>query len=130
MAATITASTKLVASDQAANDFFGWSCAMSSDGNAVIVGAYSDDSPTSNAGSAYVFRYSAGVWDAGTKLVASDQAADDFFGLSCAMSSDGNAVIVGAYADDSPTSNAGSAYVFLLVAKITGNPLILGFGSA
>ncbi|MCI0630835.1 MAG: FG-GAP repeat protein, partial [Phycisphaerales bacterium] len=46
------------------------------------------------------------------KLIASDAAAGDSFGVSVALS--GDTALVGAYADDHPgASNAGSAYVFI-----------------
>jgi spore coat protein U-like protein len=50
---------KIVASDRATNDYFGYS--VSINGNIVVVGAYQEDedasgaNTTSNAGSAYIF---------------------------------------------------------------------------
>lgn len=46
----------LTASDKAANDYFGWSVAISSDGSRVAIGAYrADPSGITDAGKAYVF---------------------------------------------------------------------------
>ncbi|HUN81536.1 MAG TPA: FG-GAP repeat protein [Phycisphaerae bacterium] len=101
---------KLTASDGAAGDSFGYSVALS--GSSAIVGAGSDDTTAgSNAGSAYVFIRCGTVWTEQAKLVASDGAANDAFGVSVAIS--GDMAIVGASGDDTPAgSDAGSAYVF------------------
>nr|MBC8203656.1 FG-GAP repeat protein [Planctomycetota bacterium] len=44
------------------------------------------------------------------KLLASDGASDDYFGLSVAVS--GDTVVVGAYGDDDNGFYTGSAYVY------------------
>ena len=102
---------KLIASDGAANDEFGSSVAV--DGDTVIVGARQDD--TRN-GSAYVFTKVSGVWSQKAKLIASDGAANDEFGISVAV--EGDTVIVGANltnhidSDGNAVNDSGSAYVF------------------
>ena len=58
---------KLTASDGAAEDWFGWSVAIS--GTTAIVGAYGDDDRGENSGSAYVFDVS-GSADKETKFAA------------------------------------------------------------
>ena len=103
---------KLMASDGAAGDYFGWSVSIS--GDTVVVGARGDDDGGSHSGSAYVFVQPPGGWS-GTlnedaKLLASDGAAGDYFGLSVSIS--GDTVVVGAYADDNGY-DSGSAYVFV-----------------
>jgi len=97
---------KLVASDAAANDYFGYSVAIS--GNYAIVGAYGDDDVPSDSGSAYIFNVSTGTQV--QKLLASDAAASDLFGISVAIS--GNYAIVGAQSDDDGGTDSGSAYIF------------------
>ena len=106
--------TKIVASDKEANDIFGYSVSMNSDGTKVIVGAYGEDAGgTTDAGAAYIFTYSNGSWDTGTKIVALDKQANDYFGLDVSMNSDGTKVIVGAYQEDPDTvTNAGAAYIY------------------
>jgi hypothetical protein len=101
---------KLLASDAAAFDFFGESVAIS--GETVVVGApLDDDAAGLNQGSAYVFVRGAGVWSQQQKLLASDAAAFDQFGLSVAIS--GETVVVGAPNDAGAAGlNQGSAYVF------------------
>ena len=100
---------KLLASDGATSDSFGYSVSMSSDGNTAIVGAHNDDS---GRGSAYIYTRSGSTWSQQAKLTASDGAADDHFGISVSISSDGNTAIVGAYLDDDKGDNSGSAYIF------------------
>ena len=112
---------KLVASDRAVADLFGWSVAIS--GNYAIVGARREDedvngmNTASDAGSAYIFeRDGTGTWGEVQKLVASDRAANDFFGISVSIS--GDYAIVGAYLDNEDANgmnfagDAGSAYIF------------------
>ncbi len=114
---------KIVASDRAANDYFGYSVAIS--GDYVIVGAYNEAHDASGgnskfgAGSAYIFHQSGGVWTQMQKIVASDRGNFDYFGDKVAIS--GTVAVVGAYVEDHDASggngktNAGSAYVFELV---------------
>ena len=104
---------KLVASDGAASDFFGYSVAI--DGDVMVVGAHGDDDKGSTSGAAFVCQHdgagplSAG-WTQHVKLVASDGVGDDWFGRSVAI--DGDVVVVGAYRDDDKGDSSGSSYVF------------------
>ncbi len=102
---------KLIASDAAASDLFGWS--VSVHGDTAVVGApFADQPGKANAGAAYVFVRSDGVWTQQAKLTASDSAAGDQFGVSVSIS--GNSVLVGARMDDHAGGiDAGSAYVFV-----------------
>ena len=96
---------KLLASDGAAGDKFGFSVSIS--GVTAIVGAHNDDDRGTDSGSAYVFEKVGNVWTQVAKLVASDGAAGDIFGVGASIS--GGAAIVGAWNDDGAR---GSAYVF------------------
>ena len=101
---------RLLASDAAAHDHFGFSAALS--GDTAVIGAWSDDHAAGNgAGSAYVFIRSNGVWKQQAKLTASDAATDDYFGLSVAISGD-TAVIGAPWNDHAGGIDAGAAYVF------------------
>jgi hypothetical protein len=112
-----TEQQKLTASDGAANDSFGFAVAIT--GDTAIVGANADDTAAgANAGSAYVFTRSAGVWTQQQKLIASDGAANDRFGWSVAIS--GGTIIAGAYFDSTAAgSGAGSTYIFTRVCNLT-----------
>lgn len=59
---------------------------MAISGNAAIVGAYQDDDGGTSSGSAYVYRFDGSDWDDETKLVASDDADYDYFGISVSIS--------------------------------------------
>ena len=103
----LDAGIKILASDRAASDQFGYRVGIS--GDYAIVGAVGDDSYT---GSAYIFRRTGkNTWDAGKKIVASDRAAGDEFGIAVGIS--GDYAIVGAHANDDAPNNSGSAYIFL-----------------
>lgn len=103
-------SAKLTASDGAANDLFGTSVAVS--GDTAIIGAYSDAvGANSLQGSAYVFVRSGTTWTEQAKLVASDGALGDQFGISVSIS--GDAAAIGAIGDDvNANTDQGSVYVF------------------
>ncbi len=106
--ADATETAKLTASDGAAADEFGISVAVH--GDIAVIGARQDD--TRN-GSAYVFTRVSGVWSQEAKLIASDGAANDEFGISVAV--DGDTILVGAHQND---SNKGGAYVFTKVSGV------------
>ncbi len=121
-----------IGTSQAGNQF-GFSVAVS--GDAVVVGAYFEDSATTgidstpdesanHAGAAYVFARSGTTWSQRAYLkpgAVGTSQANDQFGISVAVS--GDTVVVGANFEDSSTtdinstpdegaSNAGAAYIF------------------
>jgi hypothetical protein len=102
-------SYKLIASDGAASDKFGYSVAIS--GDTAVVGAYWDDDNGNDSGSAYVFVRDGTSWSQQAKLTASDGASVDTFGYSVAIS--GDTAIVGSHQDDDDGDRSGSAYVFV-----------------
>lgn len=108
---TWTQQQKLTASDAETGDGFGQALDLSDD--TIVIGANFDDhSGFSRAGSAYVFtRHTNGLWTEQFKLLASDPATNDFFGMVAHW---GDTVIVGAPGDDDAGNHSGSAYVFAL----------------
>jgi hypothetical protein len=100
---------KLLPSDGAAADQFGTSVAV--DGDSAVVGAHWDDDQGFVSGSAYVFVRSGTGWSEQAKLLPSDGAAGDGFGVGVAV--DGDSAVVGAPGDDDQGSASGSAYVFV-----------------
>jgi len=111
---------KIVASDRAAGDIFAWSVSISGT-NAVVGAPAQDNGGTTNAGAAYVFTRTSGVWTFINKCTASDMAANDNFGYSVSIS--GLEFIAGAPNEDenavgsATLSNAGSAYIFRKVGS-------------
>lgn len=103
--------SKLTAADGAAYDYFGYS--LSLEGDTALIGAvYGDTAGGVNAGSAYVFVSSNGIWTQQAKLVASEGSESDNFGSSVSLN--GNTSIVGAPQDGpSGAGKAGNAYIFV-----------------
>ncbi len=112
---------KLVTTDRAVEDYFGYSVAIFE--NYAIVGAFAEDEDEvggntySKAGSAYIFKRDGnGKWLEVQKIVASDRNTDDIFGTFVDIS--GEYAIVGAPEEDEDVAggntiqNAGSAYIF------------------
>jgi hypothetical protein len=100
---------KLIGSDTADGDHFGWSVAVS--GDTIVAGAhFNHHSGYSDAGSAYVFVHDGFRWSQAAKLTAHSPFMDDEFGHAVAV--DGDRIIVGAWHDDDAGGNSGSAYIF------------------
>ena len=98
----------LTPADGANEDGFGVCVAF--DGERIVVGSYQDDDNGAESGSAYVFEESNGMFAQELKLVASDGAVDDLFGI--AVDVDGENVICGAPRQDLGLTDAGAAYVY------------------
>ena len=114
---------KIIASDGAASDRFGWSVAI--EGTTVVVGSFLGDTDNGvNSGSVYVYDLNlegkaainnipATPYTSGfeRKITASDALGGDYFGQSVAL--DGTTLVVGAYNDDNENSSkSGSVYVY------------------
>lgn len=114
----------------ALNDNFGFSVALSDDGQTLLVGAPNDDTGLTNGGTAYLFaRYELGQeraqWGQERAFQASSITQQDQLGWCVAMSGDGSTLAVGVpYEDSAATTvngstadmavgfNAGAVYVF------------------
>jgi hypothetical protein len=129
--------TYIKASNTGVNDYFGYSVAISADGNTLAVGAYHEssnatgingdqnDNSASASGAVYVFVRNGTTWTQEAYIKASNTGVDDSFGYSVSLSSDGNALAVGAYLEDSnatgingdqndnSASASGAVYVFV-----------------
>ncbi|KKK53367.1 hypothetical protein LCGC14_3095500, partial [marine sediment metagenome] len=99
---------KLTVSDPYYFENFGSSVSM--DGDSLIVGANGNDENGSYSGAAYVFVRENNSWTERAKLMASDGAPGDYFGIS--VSIDGDTAVIGAYGDEDGGSDSGAAYVF------------------
>jgi hypothetical protein len=103
-------------------DWFGRSVALSSDGNTAIVGSYggagpnvpNQGNPMADPGKATVFTRSGSAWTQQQVITKTDGVAGDRFGVSVALSSDGNTAIVGDHMDDvGAMPDQGSAIIFI-----------------
>lgn len=87
-------------------DGFGFSVALSANGDSLAVGAPDDDTN----GAVYLFRRQSGTWSQWQRMVTSSTGGR--FGISLALSSPGQVLVVGDPQEDSVASNSGAAYVF------------------
>jgi len=105
------------ASNAEARDLFGASVALSNNGNTLAVGAVAEGN---NAGAVYVFSRDSGSWLQQAYVKASNADSGDRFGISVALSNDGNILAVGAWLESSNGTGednnsafaAGAVYVF------------------
>lgn len=112
--------------ETAEHDSFGSAVAIS--GNTMVIGAFNADGNEVGAGAAYIFDKIGNTWVQTAKLFAADGHArpanplfpgdfiSDSFGLTVAISQDGNTVIVGAPSHNHATQlsggDIGAVYVF------------------
>jgi len=115
-----TEQARLQASDGVQGDSFGTSPSLSADGNTFAVGTQLKDvAGFVDAGSAYVFVRTGGVWKEQIRLQASDPGAYDYFGLRVDISGDANTLAVSAFGDNNSGGiDAGSVYIFTRSKKI------------
>lgn len=100
---------RLTVPDRRTDDSFGSAVAVS--GDTILVGAWSDDNASSNAGSAYVFVRSGTTWTQQAQLMATGASSIPYYAWSVTLS--GDTAVVGAYANTTPAgARAGTAYVY------------------
>jgi len=97
---------KLLPTDGAMHDKFGWSVAI--EGDIAVVGAPFDEDNGPSSGSVYLFDTDTGAQLA--KLAPNDGQEGDRFGISVELS--GGTIYVGAIFDNGPAHNSGSVYLF------------------
>jgi hypothetical protein len=103
----------LTGSGETATGFFGYSVALSSDGNTALVGGYNDNS---GVGAVWVFTRSGSTWtQQGAKLTGGGETGAGFFGTGVALSEDGNTALIGGYKDN---GSVGAAWVFTRVGGV------------
>ncbi len=109
-----TQQAKIRSDENEEGDNFGESVSLSADGNTAIVGDTGEDVGGTDAGAAYVFTRSGGIWTQQSKIKPNDVKADDLFGFSVSLSADGNTAIVGSNQEDryGGVVDARAAHVF------------------
>ena len=101
---------KLVGTGAVGNAEQGFRVALSSDGNTALVGGPYDNNFGTPVGAVWVFTRSGGVWtQQGSKIIGTGAVGSPQYGISLALSSDGNTAIVGGNLDN---SHAGAVWVF------------------
>jgi FG-GAP repeat len=136
--------SKLTGSGAVGGAEFGWSVALSSDGNTALIGGPSDSKgigvgQEERTGAAWVFTRSLGVWtQQGSKLIGNGEVSEKRpsaeveatftgeFGVSVALSSDGNTALIGGPSDN---KGVGAAWAFTRsgstwtqpISKLTGS---------
>jgi hypothetical protein len=103
-----TEGQKMLASDGKVNTSLG--TAISVDGNTALIGAEGDNDNGAMSGSAYVFTRTGTTWTQQEKLLASDGAPEDNFGVMVSLS--GDTALIGAFYDNDNGAHSGSAYVY------------------
>lgn len=116
-------------------DQFGFSVALSGDGNTLAVGATTEDSAAtgiqgnqaddsaSSAGAVYVFARTGDTWAQQAYVKGSNTEAADLFGYDVSLSNDGNTLVAAGYDEDGPgrgvnvdqgngANGSGAIYVF------------------
>lgn len=117
----------LHSNDQAAGDQFGYAVSLSSDGNTALIGAQGHIvNSKANAGSGYIFRYTGSTWNQTAELTGYDEGADDNFGNTASLSSDGSTGVIGAPVHMvGNNAGAGAVYTFSFNPTYTYNlPLL------
>jgi hypothetical protein len=122
----------LSAQPAAANDTFGWSVALSSDGTSALVGAPNTTvNGVSRAGAAYFYTRSGNTWTLQQELTAPSGAPGDIFGLSVALSGDGTTALVSAPAKAvAGQPAAGMVYLFTRKGNNWQKPATLALSAA
>jgi hypothetical protein len=124
-------------SNSDAGDQFGWSVALSDDGNLMVVGAPTEqsnahgvngnqaDNSSANAGAAYTFTRSGSSWTQQAYLKGAQTDAGDLFGFAVDVSGNGAMLAISAYDEDGGVAGingneadnskggSGCAYIFV-----------------
>ena len=96
---------------EAVNDSSGFAIAMSTDGNRIAVGAFSNDGNGFDSCHVRVYDWDGTTWNqVGTDI--DGEGVTDYFGYSVAMSGDGNRIAVGAHLNDGNGSNSGHVRIY------------------
>ena len=103
---------------EAAGDRSGESVSLSSDGNTVAIGAYSNNGNGSDAGHVRIYKNTNGTWTQQGADIDGEYAGDES-GSSVSLSSDGSTVAIGAPWNTGNGSNAGHVRIYRIAYTIT-----------
>jgi hypothetical protein len=97
------------------NPWFGYTVALSGDGNTALIGGWLNESWK---GAAWVFTRSGNTWSERQRLTANDEDGEGMFGTNVTLSADGNTALIGGWNDDSELrgdkdySGKGATWIF------------------
>ena len=98
---------KLTANDERGAGAFGGSVALSANGDTALIGAEQDNN---DLGAAWIFTRAGSTWKQhGSKLTASGETGNGWFGKTVALSADATLALIGGHVDNAET---GAAWVF------------------
>jgi hypothetical protein len=98
---------KLTGGGESGKAWFGYSVALSSNGKTALIGGQQDNS---KVGAAWVFTRTGSTWtQQGEKLTGGGEVGAGSFGISVALSANGNTALIGGSQDN---GNIGAAWVF------------------
>jgi hypothetical protein len=98
---------KLIGGGETGEGKFGTIVALSADGNTALIGGWNDDT---SKGAAWAFTRSGSTWSQqGPKLSGAGETGEGRFGVSVALSADGNTALIGGLDDN---STRGAAWMF------------------
>jgi hypothetical protein len=107
---------KLTGGGEVGSAWFGYTVALSGDGNTALIGGWLDDNWK---GAAWVFTRSGSTWtQQGEKLTGAGETGEGMFGTNVTLSADGNTALIGGWNDDPVApgyldySGKGAAWVF------------------
>ena len=96
---------------ETAGDKSGYSVSLSSDGNTVAIGAPENDGNGPGAGHTRVYEYNGSTWVQLGQDIDGESAGDQS-GSSISLSSDGNTIAIGAYANSGNGLSSGHVRIF------------------
>ncbi len=123
-----TQQARLTSGEGNSETYFGYSLALSEDGDTAVFGGWADDRGT---GAAWVFTRTGESWSQqGEKLTPGEEPEYGAFGISVALSSDGNTALVGASNDSIVWTFARSGETWSREEKLTGSGETGPYGAA
>lgn len=100
------------------NDYFGYSVAISTDGSTLAVGAPGDnsgskefyDTPSPQSGAVHIYARSENTWKLQSFIKSPKPRDNDNFGMSIALSDDGNLIAIGVPNENSSSVGVNGSY--------------------
>jgi hypothetical protein len=97
---------KLIGGEELGRSEFGWSVALSAEGDTALIGGHGDNS---GVGAVWVFTRSGSGWSQQAKLTGAEESGEGEFGDDVALSADGNTALIGGLGD---SGWVGAVWVF------------------